>query len=171
MTEKEWLSFHSAAQEIERIKGVSRGKAQSILRQLCATGEVRSVKEPYSIVNNEPQGEGPPERIEPSEWRNRDIDLMTDSDGCRYLVDVSEADLRHWLGKPEPKRQSPARKRDIALEAINATFGNTILPNIPNSQIEKQAGEWLKQNGRLTSATTPSYEPQAARSKGNEGIA
>jgi hypothetical protein len=148
MTEEEWLSFHSAAQEIERIKGVSRGKAQSMLRQACASGEVRSVKEPYVIVHQEAEKQAPPQRIEPSEWREHEIDLMTDSDGCRYFVDVSEADFRFLLGKPEPETQSPARKRDIARNAADAIFGNAISPSVSNPQIEKQVGELLKQQGR-----------------------
>jgi hypothetical protein len=148
MTEEEWLSFHSAAQEIERIKGVSRGKAQSMLRQACASGEVRSVKEPYVIVHHEAERQAPPQRIEPSEWREHEIDLMTDSDGCRYFVDVSEADFRFWLGKPEPKRQSPARKRAIACKAVHAIFGNAIPSSVSNSQIERQVGELLKRQGR-----------------------
>jgi hypothetical protein len=85
MKPKEWLSFYSAAQEIERIKGVSPGKAQSMLRQACASGEVRSVKEPYVTVHQEAEGQGPPQRIEPSEWREHEIDLMTDM--CRRAAD------------------------------------------------------------------------------------
>jgi hypothetical protein len=112
MKPKEWLSFYSAAQEIERIKGVSPGKAQSMLRQACASGEVRSVKEPYVTVHQEAEGQGPPQRIEPSEWREHEIDLMTDSDGCRYFVDVSEADLRYWLGQQKAKPREAREARE-----------------------------------------------------------
>jgi hypothetical protein len=98
MKPKEWLSFYSAAQEIERIKGVSPGKAQSMLRQACASGEVRSVKEPYVTVHQEAEGQGPPQRIEPSEWREHEIDLMTDmcrraADGLAMRTSTTLADL------------------------------------------------------------------------------
>ena len=135
----DWLSFHSAVQEIERAKDIGRGKAQAMLRQLCASGEIRSQKQPHS--NGEEQG--PWERIEPSEWRNREIDLMTDADGCQYFVDVSEIDFRGWLG--QPARQRPAAKRDIARQAINAIWPNGISETVSNKQIETQVSNWLKQ--------------------------
>jgi hypothetical protein len=99
MTEDDWLPFHSAVREVERSLRTSPGAAQAKLRELCASGAVRSQKEPHSFVAGQPQGEGPPARIEPSEWRQREIDLMTDSDGCKYWVDVSKTDLEHWLNQ------------------------------------------------------------------------
>jgi hypothetical protein len=100
MNEEDWLPFHSAVREIKRCLRMSPGAAQAKLRELCASGSVRSQKEPYSFVARQPQGEGPPVLIEPSEWRQREIDLMTDSDGCKYWVDVSKTDLEHWLSQP-----------------------------------------------------------------------
>jgi len=43
-----WTSFDDAVRHIERELGVSTGKAQMILRQLCAAGEVQSKK--YRMV-------------------------------------------------------------------------------------------------------------------------
>lgn len=91
------LSFHSAAQEIERRLSLSPGAAQTKLRELCASGVVRSWKEPYSMVGNQPQGEGPPEQIEPSEWKSREIDLATDADGCNYFVNVNKDDFDYQV--------------------------------------------------------------------------
>jgi hypothetical protein len=114
-TDDDWLNFHYAVMEIKAKLGLSIGKAQSILRQLCGSGEVRSQKQPYiTAVRWELQEEGPPERIEPGEWRSREIDLMTDDLGCRYLVDVSKSDLEYWLhqqrGKPELGKQALVMK-------------------------------------------------------------
>ena len=67
--EEEWLDFHEAANEIKRSLRMSPGAAQARLREICASGGVRSQKEPYSFAARQPQGEGPPVRIEPSEWR------------------------------------------------------------------------------------------------------
>src|SRR6266567_4734402 len=97
MIEEDRLSSHFAVQEIERKLSVSRGKAQATLRKLCAGGEVRSWKQPHTNG----QEQGPSERIEPSEWRHREIDLMTDDDGCQYFVDVSVVDLEGQLRTPE----------------------------------------------------------------------
>lgn len=99
MNEDDWLPFHSAVREIKRSLRMSQGAAQAKLRELCASGWVRSQKEPYSFDGLQPQGEGPPVLIEPSEWRQREIDLMTDSDGCNYWVNVSKTDLEHWLNQ------------------------------------------------------------------------
>jgi hypothetical protein len=68
MTIDDWVNFHEAAHDIERRLRTSPGEAQAKLRELCASGVVRSWKEPYSFVAREPQGEGPPVLIEPSEW-------------------------------------------------------------------------------------------------------
>jgi hypothetical protein len=83
------LSFYFAVEEIERRRGISRGAAQRTLREWCASGDIRSWKQPYSLVRGEPQEEGPWERIEPSEWKTREVDLTTDADGCNYFVQVS----------------------------------------------------------------------------------
>jgi hypothetical protein len=119
-----WLSFYEATREIEGKLGVSPGKAQSMLRQACASGEVRSQKEPYVIVGHEPQGQAPSQRIEPSEWRERELDLTTDQTGCRYFVDVDEADFRYWLNQQkannQPKRRATPKRNlaDLAVETL-----------------------------------------------------
>jgi hypothetical protein len=92
-----WLSFYFAAQEIEERLGLSRGAAQAKLREACATGEVRSLKQPYVMIIFQPVMKGPRERIKPSEWRLDEIDLMIDADGYAYFVDVSERDFLFWL--------------------------------------------------------------------------
>jgi hypothetical protein len=101
MTDDDRLPFLFAAQEIERRLGLSPGAAEAKLRELCASGVVKSWKEPYSMVGREPQGEGPPERIEPSEWKSRELDLVTDADGCSYWVDVSKIDLDQQVRKDQ----------------------------------------------------------------------
>jgi hypothetical protein len=129
MTEKEWLAFFFAVQEIERSKSVSRGKAQSMLRQACASGEVQSQKQPYIIVHHQMELQGPPEQIEPSEWRNREIDFMTDEHGCEYTVDVDEADFRYWLGQQKAKLGKQPTKR-IKIKAFLAEkFHNQPVPD------------------------------------------
>jgi hypothetical protein len=141
------LAFFFGAQQIERSLGMSPGASQAKLRELCRSGEVRSWREPYSMLGGEPQGEGPSKRIEPSEWRQREIDLMTNSDGCKYFVDVSTTDLLAWLkGKQDRKASTPSHKRDkrnLAEQAINHLWSNGIPKDLPHSQIVKAVGDWI----------------------------
>jgi hypothetical protein len=116
-SEEPWLSFYTAALETEQRLRLSRGAAQKKLREACASGDPRSQKQPYSMVNCQPQDEGPWERIEPSEWRVHEIDLMTDEHGCNYFVDVSEDDFGRWLNEqPAPQDHGEASPRDGAIE-------------------------------------------------------
>jgi hypothetical protein len=133
--EEPWFDFHAAVQEMQQRLVMSRGGAQAELRQLCASGQVRSRKQPYTIVNCEPQPEGPEERIEPSEWRSREIDLMTDTDGCSYFVDVSKEDFRHWLAQQETKSQGGKQSRITA--ALAKHFSGSPVPD--RGQCPRQA--------------------------------
>jgi len=125
-----WLNFHFAAKEIKAKLGVSLGKAQAMLRQLCASpGEVRSRKQPYILVNQgtvneEPAGQGPPELIEPSEWREHEIDLMIDDLGCWYFVDVRESDFRYWLDQQKTKPE--LGKQPLIIRHLAEMFPNGI---------------------------------------------
>jgi hypothetical protein len=109
----EWLTFYEAVNEIMRHLSVSRGEAEVTLRQLCASGKLWSQKQPYSIVKGEWHGEGPPERIMPSEWRDREIDMMTDSDGCNYSVRVEKLYFQTWLNQQKTKTVPPQQQRII----------------------------------------------------------
>jgi hypothetical protein len=102
----DWLPFHEAVEEIERALSVSRGKAEVLLRQVCSTGEIKSRKQPFLIVKGAWwQAQTPePEIIERHEWRDHDIDVMTDSNGCHYSVDVEKSDFEDWLQR-QTKRQ------------------------------------------------------------------
>src|SRR6516164_11467180 len=141
------LDFLFAAQQIERSLGMSPGASQAKLRELCRSGEVQSWREPYSMQGGEPQGEGPPERIEPSLWRQREIDLMTDSDGCNYFVSISKTDLLGWLDKKSVKPKPVGKRpRDVARQAINELWPNSIPDTLTNGSLVKQVGDWLKQH-------------------------
>jgi hypothetical protein len=94
------LDFYFAVHEIERRLGLSRGAAQAKLREFCASGVVRSWKRSYLIVQDEPEA-GQQERILPSEWRSREVDLVTDAGGYKNFVDVSKADLDQQIGKDQ----------------------------------------------------------------------
>ena len=80
------ISFYHAYLRIEERLGLSRGASQAKLRELCASGIVRLWKQPWAYRKGsfELETQGPEESILPSEWRSREIDLMTDTDGCQY---------------------------------------------------------------------------------------
>ena len=150
MKEDDWLDFHEAAREVERRFRMSPGAAQAKLRELCASGAVRSWKEPYSFVACQPQGEGPPVHIEPSEWRQREIDVMTDRDGCKYWVDVSKIDLEHSLNravKSDVQKKRGSRKLDLAKRAIKHLWPDGVPDDLLNKQIQKEVSAYLKQHG------------------------
>ena len=122
-----WLSFYEAVNEIKRELGVSRGKAEAMLRHVCSTGEIRSQKQPYAMINREPDPQGPPERIERHEWRDHDIDQMTDSNGYNYFVDVEKSDFEYWLNN---KRKKPAGGKQAPVHALLAKmFSNSPVPD------------------------------------------
>ena len=148
MIGRDWLCFNIAANEIEQRVGVSGGVAMRMLRQACASGDVRSQRQPYSPATG--IDEGPPERIRPSDWTKREVDLECDVDGCKYFVDVDEDDFRYWLNsaiksnaQKVTNRGSP--KRRLAALAINKLWPGCIPSNLLNKQIVKAVGEWLKQ--------------------------
>jgi hypothetical protein len=107
------IAFLFAVREIERRLGLPPGAAESKLREWCASGDVRSWSRPYSWVNGRPQEEGDRERVEPSAWRSREIDLMIDSNGCEYFVEVSSVDLEHQLHRLAA--QPANSRRDVAI--------------------------------------------------------
>ena len=127
INDDDWLDFHYAANEIKAKLGVSLGKAQAMLRQVCATGEVRSQKQPYITVGHEAEGQGPPERIEPSEWREHEIDLMTTYDGCWYMVNVSKSDFGYWLDQHKPKPEQG--RQPLVIKYLTKRFSGRRVPD------------------------------------------
>jgi hypothetical protein len=105
-----WLNFYLAAYDIEHWLRVSGGMARRMLREACASGDVRSQKQPYYRG----EGEGPPEVVKPSEWLKDQVDLAQDEDGCKYWVDVDEKDFRYWLDQLSTTSDEPS-PRDAAI--------------------------------------------------------
>jgi hypothetical protein len=126
MIEPGWLTFYTAAAEIERRFGGSQAGAQAKLRQACADEMTRSMKPPYE----EPNGHQLPfdlwTRVAPGESRERKVDYDgPDAHGCANIVMINEADFRHWLNRQGPMQPkagvSSARpERDLAKKAIDA---------------------------------------------------
>ena len=150
MTERDWLNFYFAANEIEQRLGVSGGMAMRMLRQACASGDVRSRRQPCNPATG--IDEGPHEPVKPSDWTRGEVDLEFDADGCGYFVDVDEDDFRYWLNSATKNNAQKvtnrgSSKRRLAEAAINKLWSGGIPSNVLNKEIEKAVGEWLKQQG------------------------
>jgi hypothetical protein len=151
MSDEGWLNFHEAADEIRERLGVSVGISQRMLREVCATGDIRSWRQPYDPATGQPQTEYEP--VRPSQWRQYDIDLATDADGNSYFVDVSKEDFRYWLDKlAKPKLRRTAPQGLLIFKALDALG----LPDdLPAPDAAQRIGEWLAQHGyRVPHKTT-----------------
>jgi hypothetical protein len=125
----EWLRFRDAEIEIASELRVSRGKAQSTLRQACASGEIRSRKQPFLIVKNELCWQDEPEIVDPREWHDHNIDMMTDANGCDYSVDVEKSDFEYWLqGKCQHKGKEATGKVPRILPLLAEIFKGEPVP-------------------------------------------
>jgi hypothetical protein len=150
MDEEGWISFYTAAKELEQAFRISWAAAQKRLRQACADQLITSMKAPC----DEPAGQLPFEcwtRVAPSEWRQREVDYDgPDKDGCSTEVMLREADYRHYLNGLSGTRTVPNRspKQDLVKRIIKEIWPDGIPPETLNKQIARQVGERIKQQGR-----------------------
>ena len=112
-----WITFYWASIEIKRELGLSEGVAQRTLRELCAKGDIRSMRYEVGLIGGEYGPLHPIKPIKPREWLKDelDLDLEWTSDGDEevgpegYCVEVSVEDFVHWLVKqPKPERKAKA---------------------------------------------------------------
>jgi hypothetical protein len=113
----DWITFIEAADNIAVRLNVSTGRSEVTLRDLCASGEVRSARVKYD-------GDGDPlevKTVRPSEWRTTEVDLeVTGSPMDSLVIEVSEDDLEYWLGQqgaaqPEDAPAIERRPRTTAM--------------------------------------------------------
>jgi hypothetical protein len=96
------VHFDFAVQEIECCLGLSTGAAQARLRELCASGLVRSWWARAPLM-------GPPSPIRPSEWKIEEVDLSTIFRGD---VVVSKTDLEQQIaGQKDSPRNAEIVKQ------------------------------------------------------------
>jgi hypothetical protein len=124
-----WYFFHTAAHVIERRLGISGGVSERILRELCTSGDIRSMQ----TVESE-DGRWVDELIKPSEWARDQMDIEwlrrddvreaqrnTEEETTFDLeegeepgevyepihVYVNGDDFRHWLNKQPISQSQP----------------------------------------------------------------
>jgi hypothetical protein len=117
-----------------------------MLRQACASGDVRSRRQPCNPATG--IDEGPHEPVKPSDWTRGEVDLEFDADGCGYFVDVDEDDFRYWLGTPtQGKSVRGKQPRIIAL--LKTMFPNKPVPDPAFYSRDRLRAELLKEDDTL----------------------
>jgi hypothetical protein len=165
-----WFNFYWVARVIEEREGVSKGVAERTLRELCATGDVRSIR--YHATTDE---EREPEIIRPSEWVKDQVDLATEvwiwifvsASDVQYWLDnqavteeqpLKKLSLREWFkdrdwfvegpvykeaAEPASEKIRAGRKLGLARTAISQLWPEGPPEALANPQIEKRVGEWI----------------------------
>ena len=97
MEEPGWLTFYTAAREVEQRRAVSQAEAQAMLRQACRDEKMRSMKAPYEGERDQLPFDSWT-RLAPRDWRERDVDYDgPNADGCWTIVMINEDDFQYWL--------------------------------------------------------------------------
>jgi hypothetical protein len=109
MNKDDWLSFYTAASEIEQQHRISGAEAQKKLRTACREELIRTRKAPTDDGFLLPFEFWT--RVAPSEW-SRQVDYDgPDKDGCAIEVMIFEPDFRSWFGQPQSDRDAAIAKR------------------------------------------------------------
>lgn len=179
--EEAWWTFHAAARLIYHMIKTSRGVAERSLRELCAKGDIRSIRyeDVYVDLGMEELGEEP-ELIRPSEWLGTELDL----EKYPHVVAVSVSDLLIWIGgqpnkrptgdremtageylvwkqqqKPEsqdpPIKERMSRKRALVDKAINALWQGRVPDSVSNPVLVHGVGNWLTDYCKRENAPKP----------------
>jgi hypothetical protein len=146
MIEHHWLNFYFAAKEIEQRLSVSGGVAKRMLRVACASGDVRSQRQPCNPTTG--IDEGPPEPIKPSDWTRDQLDLVRDADGCKYFVDVDEDDFRYWLNQ-QPTQPTAGGKQSRIIRLLAEMFPSGV-PNRDDCPRQPLTAELIKRDPTLS---------------------
>jgi len=92
LIDRNWLFFYTAAAEVAKRLGLSAGKAQRMLREVCATGDIRTTQ---MVLRN---GTWVKEPTKPSDWAKDEIDIewqrregtTADTEKEWHLLDVEK---------------------------------------------------------------------------------
>jgi hypothetical protein len=119
LIDRNWLYFYTAAAEVAERLNLSVGKAQRMLREACASGDIRSKQ----LVQR--SGEWVAEPTKPSEWAIDEIDIeqhrrqrVADTEMRWYDLDIEK--LPDNIREAWEKLQETSR----GLEATGAALGS-----------------------------------------------
>jgi hypothetical protein len=108
LIDRTWLYFYTAAAEVAEHLGLSAGKAQRMLREVCARGDIRTKQ---MVFRNDKWVEEP---TKPSDWAKDEIDIewqrregITDDGERRYLLDAEKFpdDIRELYERMQEARR------------------------------------------------------------------
>jgi hypothetical protein len=148
-----WIAFGLAARSLN----MSVGAAETTLRKLCASGNVRSQKAIFRIDGAQAIQEEDWRRVSPDEWRDHPVDMEElGADGYEMLIQICEDDLRYWL--EEERALSPDAKSSPLDQAILKAFEagksppeNVTWPafadcvrDVADAWIDKKAGKYKR---------------------------
>jgi hypothetical protein len=158
----DWEPFFFGAQKIRAKLGVSHGVSHRMLRELCASGDVRAVLVTYHDGHNHPI-----RRIKPSEWRTTELDIHDDDlhDEEGEWVEVSMDDVERWIEQQEPEAApEPAHRETPQKKWVGKAFdalweGKPPLQDLPNSDLVSRVDTWIAAECKSKNLRKPSISP------------
>jgi hypothetical protein len=100
----DWVLFSYVGAAISITLGLSQGVAERTLRELCAKGDIRSIR---CGLDKEDEAQ----IIKPSEWLKAEVDL---EGSVLQYVSVSLDDYRYWLRQQKQPEELSARDTVIS---------------------------------------------------------
>jgi hypothetical protein len=137
---EEWVHFEDAADAYANFVEVSTGVAQRLLREQCASGNIRSIRH-----SGEP--DGGVALLKPSEWiENPYLDFQAEYvigsagddeppdafPGPSTYIDVSEDDVVYWIILAKPKLSLPPSTRQGRVPRIGALLAKLCPDGVPD---------------------------------------
>ncbi len=164
---EEWVRFDDAADAYANFVEVSTGVAQRLLREQCASGNIRSIR-----YTGDPRGDTPiPVLLKPSEWTTDPyLDFQADyvptfdrvpdpededdpgSWGPFTYIDVSEDDVVYWIILAKPKLSLPPSTRQGKVPRIKALLTKLHPSGVPDPALcsrKELQGRLLKDDPSL----------------------
>ena len=145
-----WFPFYIATQVIDLQLDVSLGVAERTLRELCAKGDIRSIRydedqEDLVVAADRDDLAGEePELIRPSEWLGTELDLTAK---YPHVIAVSQDDVLYWIDKQPNKRQQPRRNVTLAeFVALMKGRQQKPEPQIIKSECRENGPWWTRQS-------------------------
>jgi hypothetical protein len=190
---EEWVRFDDAADAYADFVEVSSGVAQRLLREQCASGNIRSIRYTYEPGDYE---RPIPVPLKPSEWIEnpyvdvqadyvigsflRDDDEDADNDpgpaGPFTYIDVSEDDVVYWIILAKPKLSLPPSTRQGKVPRIKALLAKLYPNGVPDPAFANRKelqGRLVKDDPTLTpldhktlKAAIDEYNADGKRPKG-----
>jgi len=167
--DEEWVHFEDAAEAYANFVEVSTGLAQRLLREQCASGNIRSIR--YTWEPGDERVDAV--LLKPSEWTanpfmdfqaeyvpyvDRDLEHPDLEEGDPTFpwtyIDVSEDDVVYWIFQARPKLVLPPTVRQGKIPRIKAMLVKLYPDGVPDPALcirKELQGRLLKDDPTLRS--------------------